>query len=408
MIAATAMCVAAATEVAAQDRGLVLNNQLQLGEVVAGQTLNVVDVSDQVTMSAAAHGNSLIGGADGQDLDVRTSQDARDDVSASTSLTLDGDTSARVTSATQARGNYLAGTATNARMAIDATQTVGGDVTASTDITGTDARLVGGGQIAAAAFGNAVALTASGLSGDRASLTGSIDQTVTGEVRATNQAAPRFVRDPAEFSSQAVANTVQAATGPSANQELEVRQHSSGAMVEAGTGVWAGNGWNLAVRAHAGGNQATFYNQGGSLIPTTAQDNSADIRGAAQLSAYDFGKATASASALANEVTIGNNDIYVDIDNTQMNTGGVEASASFTGQRGYDAYVGANAAGNSITGYACAECDGDLNARNVQTNAGNVSAIATTTINGWGRNVVAGANAVGNAATFYVTRTGGN
>ncbi|MNL69542.1 hypothetical protein D3C87_1944140 [compost metagenome] len=91
-----------------------------------------------------------------------------------------------------------------------------------------------------------------------------------------------------------------------------------------------------------------------------------------------------------------------------MNTGGVEATASFVGQKGYDAYVGANAAGNSITGYACAECGGDLNARNVQTNTGNVSAIANTTINGNGRNVIAGAHAVGNAATFYVTRTGGN
>ena len=40
--------------------------------------------------------------------------------------------------------------------------------------------------------------------------------------------------------------------------------------------------------------------------------------------------------------------------------------------------------------------------------AGNVSAFANTTINGSGRNVIAGANAVGNTATFYVTRTGGN
>ena len=402
------MCAAAATEASAQDRGLVLNQQLQLGDVVAGQTLNVVDVSDQVTVSTAAQGNSLAGGADGQDLDVRSTQDARGDVTASTSLTLDGDTQGRVTSATQARGNYLAGTATNAQMAIDATQAVSGDVTATTIITGTDARLVGGGQIGAAAFGNTVAL-AGGASGDnRASLIGTIDQTASGEVRATNQASPRFVRAPAEFSSQAVANPVQATTGPSANQELDVRQRSSGAMVEAGTGVWAGNGWNLAARAHAGGNQATFYNQGGSLIPTTDQANSAEIRGAAQLSSYDFGKATAAASAVANEVTVGNNDIYVDIDNTQVNSGGVEALASFAGQTGYDAHVGANAAGNSITGYACAECGGDLNARNVQTNSGNVTATATTTINGSGRNVIAGANAVGNAATFYVTRTGGN
>src|SRR5690606_36090738 len=129
-------------------------------------------------------------------------------------------------------------------------------------------------------------------------------------VRATNQASPRFVRDPAEFSSQAVANAVQATSGPSTNQVLEVRQRSSGAMVEAGTGIHAGNGWNLAARAHAGGNQAAFYNQGGSLVTTTDQENSARIRGAVQLSSYDFGNATAVASAVANDVTVGNNDIY--------------------------------------------------------------------------------------------------
>lgn len=402
------MCAAAATEVTAQDRGLVLNEQLQLGDVVAGQTLNVVDVSDQVTVFTAAHGNSLTGGADGQDLDVRSSQDARGDVSASTTMTLDGDTNGLLTSATQARGNYLAGSATNAQMAIDATQAVSGDVTATTMLTGQDARLVGGGRIAAAAFGNTVALAGGGSGGDRASLIGTVDQTTAGDVRASNQASPRFVREPADFSSQAVANAVQATTGPSANQELEVRQRSSGAMVEADTGVWAGNGWNLAARAHAGGNQAAFYNQGGSLVTTTDQANSAMIRGEAELSSYDFGKATAAAEAVANAVTVGNNDIYVDIDNTQLNTGGVEATASFAGQTGYDAYVGANAAGNSVTGYACAECGGDLNARNVQTNSGDVSAVANTTISGSGRNLIAGANAVGNTATFYVTRTGGN
>ena len=48
------MCAAAATEVAAQDRSLVLNEQLQLGEVLAGQTLNVVDVSAQVTATTNA------------------------------------------------------------------------------------------------------------------------------------------------------------------------------------------------------------------------------------------------------------------------------------------------------------------------------------------------------------------
>ena len=76
------------------------------------------------------------------------------------------------------------------------------------------------------------------------------------------------------------------------------------------------------------------------------------------------------------------------------------------GGQGYDAYVSANAAGNSVTGYACAECQATLNATNNQINDGNVSARANTTISGSNRNVITGSNAVGNAATFYVSRPG--
>src|SRR5690606_7851878 len=109
-IAATALCVAAAAE--AQDRGLVLNEQLQLGDVIAGQRLNVVNVSDNVVVTNAAMGNVLSGGADGRATDVRSTQDAQGAVVADTSLTLRGD-SGRLNSLTQARGNYLAATAVN-------------------------------------------------------------------------------------------------------------------------------------------------------------------------------------------------------------------------------------------------------------------------------------------------------
>ncbi|MFC5372730.1 holdfast anchor protein HfaD [Brevundimonas faecalis] len=406
-IVATALCAVTADAAVAQQR-LVLNNQLQLGDVVAGQQLNVVDVSDQVTVSTAASGNSLAGGTEGQPMHLRSTQDMRGDASASTTLTLGGDTRGLTTSVTQARANYLAGTANNAQMTVETDQVGQGDVTASSRITGVDARLVSGGQIASGAYGNTTALTGGATGSGRTAITGTINQTMNGDVRATNTASPRYAPAPTDFSSEAAANAVQVTTGPSSNQDLTVRQRSSGAVVEADTSVWAGNAWNLAGRSRATGNQAVFYNQGGSLIADTDQENSAQIIGAVELSSYDFGAATAAADAVANNVVVGNNDIYVDIDNVQVNTGGVEATASFTGQKGYDAYVGANAAGNSITGYACSECGGNLNANNVQTNAGNVRANAVTTINGSGRNVIAGANAVGNAATFYVTRNGGN
>ena len=75
--------------------------------------------------------------------------------------------------------------------------------------------------------------------------------------------------------------------------------------------------------------------------------------------------------------------------------------------KGYDADVGANATGNSVTGYACSTCGGDLNANSVQVNNGNINAVANTVISGSSRHVISGANAVGNAASFYVTGNGG-
>src|SRR5690606_38185463 len=64
-IAATALCAAAATEAAAQtpppDDSVVLNQQLQLGDVFSHQTLNVVDPQEQVTVSTSAQGNSASG-----------------------------------------------------------------------------------------------------------------------------------------------------------------------------------------------------------------------------------------------------------------------------------------------------------------------------------------------------------
>ncbi|MNH98893.1 hypothetical protein D3C73_516450 [compost metagenome] len=382
---------------------MVLNEQLQLGDVIAGQRLNVVDVSDNVVVTNAAMGAALIGGADGRAVDLRSSQGTGGAVAADTSLTLRGETG-RVNSVTQARGNYLAGIAVNTDIDVDAAQTLDGAVIARSRVEETGARLVQGGYMGSDAIGNTVALGASGTESSRGAVTGRADQTAAGEIYAETEA--RFTYAPAAtvFASQASANAVQATSAPNAHQNLSVSQTASGAGVTAWTGVWAGNAWDIAARSRAASNQAAFYNQGGSLVVDVAQQNAAEVRSQTELSSYDFGAAYATAEAAGNEVHAGNNDIYVSIDNAQVNTGGVTASAGFTGQNGYDAYVGANAAGNAVTGFACSDCGGDLNARNVQTNMGEVRATATTAINGWGRNVVAGTQAVGNAASFYVTR----
>lgn len=402
MIAATATYAAAATEAAAQSQPLVLNNQLQLGDVVAGQTLNVVDASDQVTVSNSAVGVSLAGGSDGHDALVVSTQEMRGDTRARVDLTLSGDTGGRVTVANQARGTYLGATVDSAEIAIDAAQTTTGQVRATTNIGEDNARLLAGGTIATGAIGNTVA-----VGGDQVGVLMGLDQRAEGSVRASTFVATQYIPAEAEVSSQALANAVQTSGNVASTQRMGVRQRSTGALVEAATSANAGNAWDLAGRANAGANQIVVGNQGGSIVVETDQGNTSDVRAASVVTAYDYGKATSYARAAANEVQAGNNDRYVEIDNTQLNSGGVEASARFAGTQGYDVYLGADAVGNTITGYACSTCTAYMDATNSQTNNGDVTATVSGAVAGQGRAVIGSATATGNSATFYVSRPGG-
>lgn len=355
---------------------------------------------DQVTVSNVAQGNTLSGGIVGDSAEVRSSQTMRGDARATVDLTLGGDTEGMVDVVSQARGNYLAGTAQDGALALDTTQVVdGGRIAAGVTLDDDDARLIGGGRLASAAVANTVA-----LGGQGAALTGTADQSSSAETTASTYVAVQYAPGPTDVSSQAVGNLFSAVSDQASHQDLSVRQRSTGPLVQAGTSANAGNAWDLVGRAQAVANQAAFHNQGGSLLARADQANQAHVRAETVTTAYDYGAAVAHASAAANSVTVGNSDIHVEIDNLQLNTGGVMAVADFAGAYGYDAYVGADAVGNSVVGYACADCPSVMTANNNQTNDGNVTASVNATMRGGGRATIAGANATGNAATFYVSR----
>ena len=396
------MCVAAATEALAQDRSIVLNQQLQLGDVIAGQVLNVEGADDEVGVNNAAQGNTLSGSVENDALALTSTQTMRGNTSATTTLTLTGNTEGPVNATTQARGNYLAAGAYGADLTIESTQTVDpSEVTASSTITGSSARLIGGASVSAAAVANTTMIGASG-----SEVRGTIIQNSAAGVRASNFAGTQYIPETGEFISQSIGNSVGVNSGLASSQNLTIRQRQSGDQVTASTSANSGNAWDLAGRARATGNQALLHNQGGSAVVTTDQSNLSQIQTASRVTSYDFGSATANAYGTGNEVSIGNNDRYLEIDNSQVNSGGVEVTSTFEGTNGYDAYVAAEAVGNSVTGYACSQCDGQMDVTNAQTNSGNVSATATTTIRGNGRSVATGANAIGNSATFYVSRPG--
>ncbi len=402
MIAATTLCAAAATEAAAQDGTIVLNQQLQLGDVFAGQTLNVVDSQDQVTVETSAQGNTASGAVQNGSITVQSDQTMQGDAVATTDLTLGGDTWGAVNVLTQAGGNYLAVSAYDATLTLGATQTTDdGLISATTEVGDSSARLHAGASVGAAAISNTVALY-----GQTSFVQGSIDQSSSAIVRSFSRIESQYIPDAASVNSQAIANAVAVNSDNTSGQDLGITQRSFGSFIEAEASANAGNAWDLAARARATANQAVLYNEGGSVVTASDQRNSSFVRASALTTAYDYGRAEAYARGAANELSVGNNDIYVEIDNTQFNTGGVDVVATFSGTNGYDVSVGADAVGNSVTGYACSTCEGYLEARNTQTNQGDVSAVANTVVAGSNRSVITGANAVGNAASFYVSRPG--
>lgn len=401
-IAATLLCAAAATEAAAQDGTIVLNQQLQLGDVFAGQTLNVVDSQDQVTVETSAQGNSASGAVQNGSITVQSDQTMQGDAVATTDITLGGDTYGVVNATTQAGGNYLAVSAYDANLTLDAAQTTDdGLISATTEVGDSNARLHAGAAVGASAISNTVAVY-----GQTSFVSGTIDQTSSAIVRSFGRIESQYIPAEASVTSQAIANAIAVNSDNTSGQDLGVAQRSIGSFIEAEASANAGNAWDLAARARATANQAVLYNEGGSVVTASDQRNSSFVRASALTTAYDYGRAEAYARGAANELSVGNNDIYLEIDNTQFNTGGVDVNATFSGTNGYDVSVGADAVGNSVTGYACSECEGYLEAGNVQTNAGDVSAVANTTVAGSNRSVITGANAVGNSASFYVSRPG--
>jgi hypothetical protein len=261
--------------------------------------------------------------------------------------------------------------------------------------------MLGGASVGVTAIANTTSMAASA-----SHVSGIVIQRSEAGVRAENFAETRYIPATAEFISQSVANTTALNSGLASSQDLTIRQRSAGDAVTASTSANAANAWDLAGRARATANQTLLYNDGGSVVATTDQSNLSRVRASATVTSYDWGAAAAVAAGTGNEVVAGNNDVYLEIDNSQVNSGGVEVTAGFAGTQGYDVRVNAEAVGNAVTGYACSVCEGVMDVTNTQTNAGPVSSRATTDIRGSGRSVVTGATATGNSATFYVSRPG--
>ncbi len=409
-----ALC-AVATEAAAQPWNLtgsggfgraapaamaVENRQVQTGDVSVLQSTDVVHATGHVSVSANAQGNTLSGAVRNDALALTSEQTTSGDITAEGRMGITGEVQGPINLVTQAGANRLEASAHQGELAFDARQGSSGDVFAISSVEAVDGRALQGGYVAASALGNTMA-----IGGDNAWVEGSIEQERSGRTTAHVQSDIRYVPDSALYAAQAIGNAA-ASTVTYGGQQLEVSQTTTGAGTYASASVSSGNAWDIAGKAHAAANQATLRNQGGSLVVAGEQRNDAYVRSAVRVNAYDYGAATAYANGAGNVLDAVNNDAYLKIDNSQINSGGVEVVSTFTGHNGYDVMVGADAAGNRVTGAVCATCPAEMVVNNNQVNSGDVSAQANAHVTGTGRSLVGGANAVGNAATFYVSRPG--
>ncbi|HEY9219108.1 MAG TPA: holdfast anchor protein HfaD [Phenylobacterium sp.] len=377
-----------------------LNEQIQLSDVFADQTVDVVEVTDQTTAVTTATGNSFDARADRADLDGVSYQETQGAVSATTRLNASVNAGASSVLATNASGNIGdAGVYGGSMTAVTTQLTTGGPISSLSHIEAPDAVA---GDIAASvqSLGNSQGFgVTAGVSGVRATQNNGAD------VIADGGGFVGQVSGMAAFSAAASGNNITSAADGASSEAMITDQNNVSQMVQASQFTAFGNGYVTQTSATATANNLSAGNQGPLLQAQMLQQNSAYVRAQAESSAYQFGSGTATAFGVGNTLLAGQLGQEVILDATQFNTGGgVEVIAAYTGQDGYDASSSAMAIGNAATGYVCSDCEGRMDIANRQTNDAEIGATSTTTVTGTARSVVGSAHAVGNTGSYYVTR----
>ena len=384
----------------ATSQSTVSNEQYQGGAVTASQTLDVVTASSDTTAVTSSTGNSFVGSVVTGNLSVTSSQSLGGNVAATTIVNVASDAGANTVSETAASGN--AGSAViegGGAMSGSFLQTNGAKtVDAESQINAANA------QTTDAAF----SVQATANTQELGAINGSIGAAVTQYNAATTTAHGGVVMgdvvDQGTFSATATGNDMSSVGTNGSAQNLAVGQNNSGAVTEGAMFANFGQSEVTQTSATATGNNASISNTDGSLQASTNQENDSFVHAQSVETSYLYGGATVDAQGVGNSVVATNVGPSLGLDNVQFNgSAGVESSASFQGDTGYDTSVNSSAAGNSATGFACSACGGVMSVQNTQTNLGDVSSTSSVGLTGSDRSVRGSATAVGNTATFYTS-----
>ena len=363
----------------------------------AGQTLNVIDPDGGVAAGSEATGNAYSVTAETGDLSVRSSQISAGPVAGQTNVAVHGWSPVNSVSTTSV-GNAGDIAALAGSVEAGVRQSVGyaGDVWAGAAITTSHSTTVDT-NVSAKALGN----THGFYTGRTAGV--AIVQKNHAATNAGVEADIVHVDGHASLAADAVGNSVSAYGGATSLESWQTRDgHAqTGARVRADIA----NGQTVDASARSTANSLSAVHDAPSLRVLADQSNGNGVQATTSLYVGQFGSVTGSADAVGNSIHAGVSGEQVEIDTSQFNGGWMEATAEFSGDYGYDADVAATAIGNTVTGFACSDCDATLDARNHQVNEGGVRAVANAWVGG-GRTVNSKATAVGNNAAYFVTRPG--
>lgn len=387
----------------AQAQSPVVNNQIQLGDVFATQTLNVVTVEEGVGAETNANGNAVVAAVDRTDMSVTSNQTMAGATTAQTVVNVSGNLGESSQVNTTATGNIADISASQGTVTGVLTQiaTAAPTVTARGQIEGETAQ-AGDVGLATTAVSNSAGINlVNGSAGVR------VNQSNNADVLADGGAIVQYVSGTADVSGVAAGNSAALIGTETSAARIATSQTNTAGQVQASQFTAYGSAQTAVTSTSASGNVVGAVNDGPLLDVTSNQYNEAYIRSQAEGSAYQYGTAAVVAYGVGNSVLAGNNGESVVLDNVQLNTGGgVEVIAGFSGQNGYDASTRATAIGNDATAYSCSSCTGSMTIDSRQTNNADVGATATTSLGGPARSVNSTSQAVGNNASFYVSRPG--
>ncbi len=382
-----------------QPVSVVVIDQVQLGNVWSGMSVDVPnDTADAVSTSTAV-GNAAAGLVKSGDVQVAITQTLDGNVEAQN--TLSGYSAGTAIATTTAYGNASTGGTWMGSTDYDARQVSNGNVSADTRIS-----LAGANQIATATTAIANVSVPSNEYGENAAYT---EQESNGSVSSNTTAVMCCDNTSATFVTTAGANAVSSNGWTSTNITGAVQTTAAGQTVQAASDLYMGDGNDVLVATTGFGNSATLQNEWGyaSLGQQGAelyQENGSNIDTQTYVTLDHWsGYASASAYGVGNSGLISNIGSDTAAYAVQDNSGTIYTSANLTGNSsvGGTGIVNATSIGNAITATLCNYCDSDsvLAGGVRQINSGQVIARGTAFIPNSG-GIFGSATAVGNSATF--------